>query len=382
MKKALSILTCIVLILSTAACSGDNTSSATESKEDTAVSKSSSSTVSQVESTAEKSESESEAEKAPVGGGSLSVYSTIYDEEYNMLMDAFVEKYGVTIELVQGGAGELKTRIEAEAANPQGDVMFGGLQYPDVIGDNADMWEDYVAVGDAELPEEYRNTTGNITYYTTQVVNLLVNKELAAELGVEIKGYEDLLQPELKGKIVSCDPSGSSSAWRQLSTMLVVMGEGDYEAGWTYVEELVKNLDGVMTSSSSAVYKGVFEGEYVVGLTYEAPCVTYLQDGFGDKVEIVYMEEGTTSSPFGSAIIKDAKNMDNAKLFMDFLVSDEGQAIYASSAARHIKLSLPTTNEFILPLTDIKVIPEDVDYLASNQTEILDRFAKLWAQNS
>ena len=314
--------------------------------------------------------------------GKLVLYSTIYDDEYNMIADAFSEKYDVTIELVQAGAGDLKTRIRSEAANPQGDLMFGGLQYPDVVGENAAMWEEYVAAEDGTLPEQFRNANNRLTYYTTQVVNLLVNKELAAELGVEIKGYEDLLNPALKGKIVSCNPASSSSAWRQLATMLVVMGEGGYDndKGWEYVEKLVENLDGVMTSSSSAVYKGVMQGEYVVGLTYEAPCVTYIAEGLGDVVEIVYMQEGTTSSPYGSAIIKGAKNLENARLFCDFLVSEEGQSLYAASTARHIRLDLPTTNEFLTPADHIKFVQEDPQYLADHQEEIINKFTGLWGK--
>jgi len=316
-----------------------------------------------------------------VGGGRLSVYSTVYDDEYNMIMDAFTEKYGVKIDLVQGGAGELKTRIKAEAANPQGDVMFGGLLYSDFLnmGDN---FETYVAANDKNLPAMFRNTTGKLTWNTTQIVNLLVNRELAKKLGVEIKGYKDLLNPALKGKIVSADPSASSSAWRQLSTMLVVMGNGDYEsdAAWNYIESLVQNLNGIMTSSSSAVYKGVFNGEYVVALTYEAPCVTYIEEGFGDKVEIVYPVEGTTNSPFASAIVKGAKNMDNAKLFMDFIVSDQAQKLYAGSTARHANTNVPTTNAVLTPIGQIKVVPENLEYIAKNQRAILDRFAKIWAK--
>ena len=317
------------------------------------------------------------------GTGKLVLYSTVYDDEYNMIVDAFTRKYNIKIELVQGGAGELKSRIKAEAANPQGDVMFGGLLYSDYLN-MANLLETYVAANDAAFPKGFRNTTGKLTWTTTQVVNLLVNRKLAAKLGVQIKGYKDLLNPALKGKIVSADPSASSSAWRQLTTMLVVMGNGDYQspAAWDYLDKLVANLGGVMTTSSSAVYKGVYNGEYVVALTYEAPCVTYIKEGKGDIVEVVYPVEGTTNSPFASAIIKDAKDMANAKLFIDFLASDEAQTLWAGSEARHANTNIPTTNKYLTPIAKMKVVPEDLEYIAVHQKEILDRFAKLWAKNN
>jgi iron(III) transport system substrate-binding protein len=317
------------------------------------------------------------------GSGKLVLYSTVYDDEYNMIVDAFTSKYNIKIDLVQGGAGELKSRIKAEAANPQGDVMFGGLLYSDFLS-MGNLLETYVAANDAAFPKGFRNTTGKLTWTTTQVVNLLVNRKLAAKLGVQIKGYKDLLNPALKGKIISADPAASSSAWRQLTTMLVVMGNGDYQspAAWDYMDKLVQNLGGVITTSSSAVYKGVFNGEYVVGLTYEAPCVTYIKEGKGDIVEVVYPVEGTTNSPFASAIIKDAKNMANAKLFIDFLASDEAQKLWAGSEARHANTNIPTTNKYLTPLSKMKTVPEDLEYIAVHQKEILERFAKIWAKNN
>ncbi|MGI6433628.1 MAG: extracellular solute-binding protein [Sphaerochaetaceae bacterium] len=130
---------------------------------------------------------------------------------------------------------------------------------------------------------------------TTQVVNLLVNKDMVAELGIEVKGYQDLLQPQLKGKIIMADPTASSSGWNNLASMMTVMGNGDPTSpeAWAYVEKLIAQLDGKISSSSSKTYKNVLEGENPVGITYEGPCIQYFEDGVADHLEIVYMKEGT-----------------------------------------------------------------------------------------
>ncbi|MHC1693623.1 MAG: extracellular solute-binding protein [Sphaerochaetaceae bacterium] len=323
-----------------------------------------------------------ETETQAVGTGKLVIYSTTYDEEFNMIVGTFEAKYpDIKIETVNGGAGELKTRIKAEAANPQADVMFGGLLYSDYIG-MPNAWEPYVAKSDASFPEGFRNDTGCLTYTTIQIVNLLVNKAEAKRLGVEIKSYQDLLNPALKGKIASADPAASSSAWNQLTTILAAMGGYESEAAWDYVDKLVQNLNGVLTSSSSGAYKGVYNGEYVVGLTYEAPCVTYIAEGKGDIVEIVYPTEGVTAIPFASAIIKNAKNMDNAKLFMDFVASEEAQKLWAGSTARHANTNLPTTNTVLTPVGQIKIVPRDGGYLATNQSAVLERWSSIWAKHN
>ena len=43
------------------------------------------------------------------------------------------------------------------------------------------------------------------------------------------------------------------------------------------------------------------------------------------------MEEGTVYLPASATIVKGARNMDNAKLFMDFILSEEVQNIWGST---------------------------------------------------
>ena len=313
-------------------------------------------------------------------GGSLTIYTTTDDSNIERVIPAFEELTGVDVEIISGSAGECIARIEAEKENPQCDVMWGGLT-PSDLAKYPDLWEPYVSSHDSEYPEEYRSN-GYFNYFMIQTINLLVNTELAEELGVEIKGYEDLLNPVLKGKIIHADPTSSSSAWRHLSTQLLVMGGYDSQESWDYLEQFIQNLDGVTTTSSSAVYKQVSEGEYVVGLTYENVCVELLQSG-ADNVEIVYMEEGTTASPFGAAIVKDCQNLEQAKAFIEYLTSEECQTGYAqNSSSRPANANLPSTNPYLVDYSEIKVVPEDQDYLSAHKSEIQEKWTELWAKDN
>ena len=81
--------------------------------------------------------------------GKLVVYSAANNEEYNMIMDPFKAKYpNIEIEVVEGGSGELKTRLVGELQNPQADVMFGGLTQADARA-YAQLWEEYISPEDA-----------------------------------------------------------------------------------------------------------------------------------------------------------------------------------------------------------------------------------------
>ena len=162
MKKKLAILLAFVLALGCLA----GCSSGTESTDAQGTA---------AQGTVGQEGTEGEAEEA---SGELVIYTTVSDLQYNALVGAFQEKYpNIEISYTQAGAGECKSRIQAEVENPQGDVMFGGLVYADTLS-MADCFENYVSPNDANLPDEFKNTTGILTYHDTQIPCLWVNDAL------------------------------------------------------------------------------------------------------------------------------------------------------------------------------------------------------------
>ena len=313
-----------------------------------------------------------EATEAAQVGGNLVIYSPNSEGLMNATIPLFEEKYGVNVEIIQAGTGELVKRIQSEKNDPYGDVLFGGswsLAY-----DNQDLWEPYVSAHDDNVIDAYKNTCGFITGNVLDGSVLIVNTDLIGD--IEINGYKDLLNPELKGKIATADPANSSSAFAQLTNMLLAMGGYEDETAWKYVEDLFTNVDGKICESSSSVYKGVADGEYVVGLSYEDPCAQLVRDGA--PVKIVYPEEGTVYLPASATIIKGAKNIDNAKLFLDFILSDEVQNIWGSTLTNRPVIKDAKTSDFMKPISDIKVIEEDIPYVSGNKQKIVDRYTEIF----
>lgn len=248
--------------------------------------------------------------------------------------------------------------------------------------DYVPLFEPYVAKGDENLPEAYQNFNGITTHYCLDgSAALLINTEEYEKLGLkvdEFKGYADLLRPELAGKIAMGDPANSSSAWAELTNMLLVMGNEPYDdAAWEWVGKFIDNLNGIMLSSSSAIYKGVVAGEYVVGVSYEDPCVSLLVDG-ATNVKLVYPEEGAVWLPAGVAIIKNAPNMENAKLFVDWIISDEGQAEIAKTTARPVNPNISNTAKEMTPFADINVKYEDMELCGTNKNAWRTRWTELF----
>ena len=293
-----------------------------------------------------------------------------------VFIDPIVKKFeaatGIQTEVVAAGTGELLKRIEAESSNPLGDVMWGGTL--SVLDPSKKFFEAYVSPETAAFVDEAKDPDGKLTGFTLVPSVLMVNTKLIGNIKVE--GYQDLLNPALKGKIAFADPSKSSSSFEHVVNILYAIGKGDPEKGWDFVQNLAKNLDGKLLSGSSAVYKGVADGEYTVGLTFEEGAATYVKSKA--PVKIVYMSEGVISKADGTAIIKGAKNLENAKKFVDFVSSKETQTMIASQLSRRsVRKDVPP-GEGLMPLPQIKLIKDNTEVVNKSKRQWLEKFKDIY----
>ena len=252
----------------------------------------------------------------------LVIYTTVSKGVVSELVPMFEKETGIKVEIVRAGVGELIKRIQSEKDNPLADVLWGSaLASLQAAGEP--YFEHYVSVNNDAMVDRYKNVEGWVTRHSLAVRCLLVNKNLIGD--IPVTGYADLLNPALKGKISHVDPSASSSGYGHLCNMLFAMGGNDLDKGWEYVDKFCANLGNKLLNSSSAVWKGVNNGEYTVGLTYEEVALQSVKSGA--PVKIVYMKEGCFVEPNCTAIIKNAKNLENAKKFIDFLTGKEAQSM-------------------------------------------------------
>ncbi|MDO4701093.1 MAG: ABC transporter substrate-binding protein [Erysipelotrichaceae bacterium] len=316
---------------------------------------------------------EDNGSNTPTASDKLVIYSPNSEGLMNSVVPLFEKTYGVKVEVIQAGTGELIKRLQSEKDDPYADVLFGGAHSQYIS--NPDLWENYVSTHDATLPEAYQNKSGFTTSYVLDGSVLIVNKELAKD--IKIESYEDLLNPALKGKIAMGDPANSSSAFAQLTNILLAKGGYESEEAWDYVAKLIEQLDGKVASGSSAVYKSVADGEMVVGLSYEDPCAQLVRDGA--NVEVVYPSEGVVYLPATSGIVKNAKNLENAKKFIDFLQTPEVQDIFGTTLTNRPVLEAAKTGDYMTPIAQIKVLEEDREWVNAHKGELSSKYTDLFA---
>ncbi|MDA0081608.1 ABC transporter substrate-binding protein [Brachyspira hyodysenteriae] len=296
---------------------------------------------------------------------SLVIYSPSSRDFIDPLIEDFKSKNpNIEVEVIIAGTGELIKRIETEKNDPLCDVLMAANI--NLVKNNQDLFENYTTTNENEILDSYKNVEGTMTRFMISPSVLIVNTNLVGDINIE--GYSDLTNEQLKGKIAFNDPSTSSSSFKHLVTILYTMGKDDINKGWEYIDKLCDNLDGKLLTGSSAVYKGVADNEYTVGLTFENAAANYAVSG--SPVKLVYMKEGVIMEPAGIYIIKNAKNMENAKKFLDYMTSfDTQKKMNDELNARAVRKDLGASPI----LVDIK----NINAITSNEElEYIDNFVK------
>ncbi len=287
------------------------------------------------------------------------------------LIQEFEEETGINVDLISSGTTEA---IENMTASDAVDVLWGGSILS--VGPYKDSFYPYVSLNRTVYKERYKSVDDEFTCFSNVPSVLMVNEDIIGD--VRVDGYADLLNEELKGQIAFADPRKSSSSFEHLVNMLYAMGNGNPDDGWAYVKELIDALDGNLLGSSSEVYKGVANGKYKVGLTFEEAAVTMLKS---DKhVRIVYMEEGVVSTPDGIYINKNTKRLSQAKVFVDFMTSKNAQLYMASELGRRSVRKDVDPSSLVIPDDEINSIYVKKERVVNSKNLWTDRFSAMYLE--
>lgn len=153
---------------------------------------------------------------------------------------------------------------------------------------------------------------------------IIYQPKLLKRLGVEIKDWEDLLNPKLKGQIAQCTPDRSSSSHASYEVILATNG---WEKGWDWLRKLAANT-GIFTARSRDVPNVVSKGEFAVGFAVPS-YMAFAEVLNGYDVKFVYPRNAYVT-PEPMAALKGAPHPKAAHAFIEFMLSEEGQKLVSS----------------------------------------------------
>ncbi|MBG6249348.1 MULTISPECIES: ABC transporter substrate-binding protein [Symbiopectobacterium] len=294
--------------------------------------------------------------------GRLVVYCSATNAFCEAETKAFGEKYDVQTSFISNGSGSTLAKVEAEKRNPQADVWYGGTLDPQSQAGEMDLLQPYVSPELANIMPQFRDPAKRKGNYSSAVyIGILgfgVNTERLKKKNLPVpQCWKDLIDPIYKGEIQIADPQSSGTAYTALATFSQLWGE---DQAFDYLKKLNANVS-QYTKSGIAPARNAARGESAIGIGF---LHDYSQEKEnGAPLQLVSPCEGTGYEVGGVSILKNARNLENAKRFVDWALSKEAQELswQKGQSCQILTNTKAEASPLSLKLEELKLINYDMD---------------------
>ncbi|EIY5151316.1 MULTISPECIES: ABC transporter substrate-binding protein [Klebsiella] len=295
----------------------------------------------------------------------LTVYTAGPGSLAKSLASGFEQQTGVKVTVFQATTGKVMARLEAEQANPQADVL---------ISASWDTAEDlhqrgwllpFASANADQVPANLKSAD-----YIAQGVSALGIVWNSKSGTPEPKEWRDLTQPAFKDKVTTPDPALSGASLDLLIGLQNSMGD----QAWQLFDDLKKN--GMVVSGPNAqAVTPVMQGAKAA-VFGAVDYVSYGNIQQGESLKVIFPASGTVIAPRPMMILKTSQHADDAKAFIDYVLSPEGQARVADAWLMPARRDVAAKR----PLLDaLKLLPTTSEG-SSERGAVLARFSQLYAQ--
>jgi len=267
----------------------------------------------------------------------LNLYSARHYQTDEALYANFTSQTGIRINRIEAGDEALLERLRNEGGNSPADVIL--------LVDAARLWKAQIEglfqplkspTLQSRIPEHLRardDGKGSDWYaFSTRARIIVYNK--ASVKADEVRNYEDLAKPALKGKV--CTRSGLHPYMISLiGAMSEHLGEAAAEQ---WARGVVANFARTPRGGDTDQIKAVASGECGVALTNSYYLARLMRSQKPDdralagKVGVVMPNQsswGTHMNVSGGGIARNAPHRDAAVQFLEYLASDQAQVYFA-----------------------------------------------------
>ena len=316
-----------------------------------------------------------------VSAGDLLVYTALEDDEVAVYLPAFKKAHpDINVTIYRDSTGIVTAKLLAEKDNPQADVVWGTAATSLLIADDLGMLKGYNPKGIEKVKagmKDPKNSPAHWVGIKAWVTGIVGNTiEMEKKKLPMPKSYTDLLNPVYQGSLVMPNPASSGTGFLTVSAILQLMGE---EKGWEYLDQLHENI-AQYTHSGSKPAKMAGKGEFPIGVSFAYR--GFKQRDKGEPVMVAFPKEGSGFDVESNALIKKPRIKKEAKIFLDWAISDEAMAMYAKIypiVATDVKIDAPDG----WPADPMSVlIDNDLQWAAKNRQRILKEWIKRYDSKS
>ena len=292
--------------------------------------------------------------------GQVTWYTTlIVNQTAQPVAEAFQKKYGIKVNYIRNESSDILVRIlnELKAGQLQADVLDGTSGAPALKRAGAlQKWLPDIA---AKLPKEYSDPDGYWIATSLYVQAIAYNTELVKKQDAP-QSLEDLLDPKWKGKIAMSASPSAPGVGGFIGFVLTSMGD---QRGTDYLRKLAGQNLNILQSSTRLVVDQVMAGEFAIAAHALNHHIAFSANR-GAPVAWVQTKPQTMSSLLVLGLLKGPRS-NAGKLLIDFLMSDEGQAIFRDADYTPVAPNVPPKDPSLRPdnvnFKSIYFNPETID---------------------
>ncbi|WP_281703024.1 ABC transporter substrate-binding protein [Cryptobacterium curtum] len=292
-------------------------------------------------------------------------------ESYKRLFDKFTSEVGAPVEFVSMSSGEALSKLKAEGGTPAADLWFGGGVDSFMSAKDSGLLEQVNFAATSRFSADFKDPDNYWFSKGATVVGFIVNNDILGEIGAQAPAsWADLTNAAYRNEILMSTPAVSGTNYAAVDALLQNLGD---DAGWEYFSQLNENIP-FYTKRGSDPSTRVGAGEAAIGITYIDGTLDELISG--GNLELVYPSEGLPYMPDGVAAFKNADDVEDAKLFIEWLFSnDENMRFLADIDKKStILLCIPDVEGIEATFDASQLMKEDVSLFGPQREDVLAKW--------
>ena len=310
----------------------------------------------------------------------LNLYTARHYDSDEALYDAFEERSGIEVNVLQGDSDQLIERIEREAEASPADVFMtvdaARLRRAEAAGILAPVESAVLA---ERIPAELRHPDdlwfglserARIVYYDTEVYD-----------EPPLERYEALAEPRFEGEI--CIRSSNNDYNQSLVASLIAANGPEATEAWA--EGLVDNMARAPQGGDTDQIRAVAAGECSIGVGNHYYWVRLAQSddpadrAIAERVGMIFPNQdgrGTHRNIGGAAMVAGAPHPEAAREFLEFLSSPQAQQLFSAGNNEFPAVEGVEPIEALMPYADYRMDDLNVSVLGENNARavrLMDR---------
>ncbi len=298
------------------------------------------------------------------------IYASVDEANAKKILDAFTADTGITASFVHLSSGPALARIKAEKNNPQADVWLGAPNENHIIAKEEGLSVPYKSDAWKKLDPKFKDADGYWRSFYMNPMAFAINTEALAKAGAPMpESWMDLLKPAYKGLIQMPTPQSSGTAYNIVASLVTMWGE---EKAFDYMKKLNPNVQ-TYTSSGTAPSKAVAVGQCAIGIQFTPAFFEFIDQGY--PLKVVFPKEGVGFEAPAVSILKGAKNVEAAKVLVDWLVSKKGQDVLTEKKTYFYPVNPEAKLGKGMPaFSSLKVVSFDPEWAGQNKKRLVERW--------